>query len=66
MNKTLIDIFSTKENVKPKLATRISARSLEKFVNKFKDIDNLHAITESSKELQVRVPTIHVIVYDFV
>ncbi|XP_050462923.1 sec1 family domain-containing protein 2-like isoform X2 [Cataglyphis hispanica] len=53
MNKILIDIFPTKENVKPKLATRISARSLEKFVNKFKDIDNLRAITESSKELQV-------------
>ncbi|KMQ90853.1 sec1 family domain-containing protein 2 [Lasius niger] len=53
MNKMLIDIFATKENLKSKLATRISARSLEKLVNKFKDIDNLHAITESSKKLQV-------------
>ncbi|KAM0736443.1 Sec1 family domain-containing protein 2 [Formica fusca] len=52
-NKILIDIFSTKENLKPKLATRISARSLEKFVNKLKDTDNLDVITESSKKLQV-------------
>lgn len=55
-NKILIDIFSTKENLKPKLATRISARSLEKFVNKLKDTDNLDVITESSKKLQVCVP----------
>ncbi|XP_070150555.1 sec1 family domain-containing protein 2 [Polyergus mexicanus] len=53
MNKILIDIFSIKENLKPKLATRISARSLAKFVNKFKDTDNLDVITESSKKLQV-------------
>lgn len=52
-NKMLIDILSTKENLKPKLATRITAHSLEKLVNKVKDIDNLHAITESSKKLQV-------------
>ncbi|XP_029665468.1 sec1 family domain-containing protein 2-like [Formica exsecta] len=52
-NKILIDIFSTKENLKPKLATRISARSLEKFVNKLKDTDNLDVTTESSKKLQV-------------
>lgn len=56
MNKMLIDIFSTKENVKPKPATRISAHSLEKLVDKFKNIDNLHTITESSKKLQVCVP----------
>lgn len=55
MNKMLIDILSTKENLKPKLATRISAHSLEKLVNKFKDIDNLYAITKSSKKLQVSV-----------
>lgn len=54
-NKMLIDILSTKENLKPKLATRITAHSLEKLVNKVKDIDNLHAITESSKKLQVCV-----------
>ncbi|XP_029162831.1 sec1 family domain-containing protein 2-like [Nylanderia fulva] len=53
MNKMLNDIFLTKENLKSKLATRISAHSLEKLVNKFKDIDNLDAITESSKKLQV-------------
>lgn len=58
MNKILIDILSTKENLKPKLATRISAHSLEKLVNKVKDIDNLHAITESSKKLQVCVSMI--------
>lgn len=58
MNKMLIDIFATKENLKSKLATRISARSLEKLVNKFKDVDNLHAITESSKKLQVCIPMI--------
>jgi len=58
MNKMLIDILSTKENLKlrenlkPKLATRISAHSLEKLVNKFKDVD-LHIISESSKMLQV-------------
>ncbi|KAL6264647.1 hypothetical protein P5V15_004748 [Pogonomyrmex californicus] len=58
-NKMLIDILSTKENLKlrenlkPKLATRISAHSLEKLVNKFKDIDDLHTISESSKKLQV-------------
>jgi len=58
MNKMLIDILSTKENLKlrenlkPKLATRISAHSLEKLVNKFKDV-NLHTISESSKMLQV-------------
>ncbi|XP_014481667.1 PREDICTED: sec1 family domain-containing protein 2-like [Dinoponera quadriceps] len=58
-NKMLIDILSMKENQKPKenlkskLATRISAHSLEKLVNKFKDIDDLHAISESSKKLQV-------------
>lgn len=52
-NKILIDIFSTKENLKPKLATRISARSLEKFVNKLKDTDNLDVTMESSKKLQV-------------
>lgn len=53
MNKMLNDIFSTKENLKSKLTTRISAHSLEKLVNKFKDTDNLDAITESSKKLQV-------------
>lgn len=59
MNKMLIDILSTKENLKlrekltPKLTTRISAHSLKKLVNKFKDIDDLHAISESSKKLQV-------------
>jgi len=58
INKMLIDILSTKENVKPKLATRITAHSLEKLVNKVKDIDNLHVITESSKKLQVCVSMI--------
>ncbi|XP_067212909.1 sec1 family domain-containing protein 2-like isoform X2 [Linepithema humile] len=59
INKMLIDILSTKENVKlkenlkAKLTTRISAHSLEKLVNKFKDIDDLHIISESSKKLQV-------------
>ncbi|EGI65174.1 PREDICTED: sec1 family domain-containing protein 2-like isoform X1 [Acromyrmex echinatior] len=59
MNKILIDILSSKENLKlrenlkPKLATRISAHSLEKLVNKFKDVDDLHIISESSKKLQV-------------
>lgn len=53
MNKMLNDIFSTKENLKSKLTTRISAHSLEKLVNKFKDTDNLDAITESSKKLQM-------------
>jgi len=58
-NKILIDILSTKENLKlkenlkAKLTTRISAHSLEKLVNKFKDIDDLHTISESSKKLQV-------------
>ncbi|XP_012538529.1 sec1 family domain-containing protein 2 isoform X1 [Monomorium pharaonis] len=57
-NKILIDILSKenlklRENLKPKVATRISAHSLEKLVNKFKDIDDLRAISESSKELQV-------------
>ncbi|XP_011867003.1 PREDICTED: sec1 family domain-containing protein 2-like isoform X2 [Vollenhovia emeryi] len=58
MNTMLTDILSTKENfklrekLKPKLATRISAHSLKKLVNKFKDVD-LHAISESSKRLQV-------------
>ncbi|XP_071560548.1 sec1 family domain-containing protein 2 [Temnothorax nylanderi] len=58
-NKMLIDILPTKENLKlseklkPKPATRISAHSLKKLVNKFKDIDDLHTISESSKKLQV-------------
>lgn len=58
-NKMLIDILSTKEDLKlreklkPKLTTRISAHSLKKLVNKFKDVDDLHVISESSKELQV-------------
>ncbi|XP_011704064.1 PREDICTED: sec1 family domain-containing protein 2-like isoform X2 [Wasmannia auropunctata] len=58
MNKMLIDILSAKENLKlrenfkPKLTTRISAHSLEKLVNKFKDIDDLQAISDSSKKLQ--------------
>lgn len=62
MNKMLIDILSTEENLKlreklkPKLATRISAHSLKKLVNKFKDIDDLHIISESSKKLQVSIP----------
>lgn len=57
-NKMLIDILSTKEDLKlreklkPKLATRISAHSLKKLINKFKDVD-LQVISESSKELQV-------------
>jgi len=59
VNKMLIDMLSTKENsrlkesLKPKLATRISAHSLEKFVHKFKDIDDPRAILELSKKLQV-------------
>ena len=62
MNKILVDILSSKENLKlrenlkSKLATRISAHSLEKLVNKFKDVDDLHIISESSKKLQVCVP----------
>lgn len=61
MNKMLIDILSTGENLKlreklkPKLTTRISAHSLKKLVNKFKDIDDLYIISESSKKLQVRI-----------
>lgn len=61
MNKMLIDILSTEENLKlreklkPKLVTRISAHSLKKLVNKFKDIDDLQAISESSKKLQVSI-----------
>lgn len=64
-NKMLIDILSTKENLKlrenlkPKLATRISAHSLEKLIHKFKDIDDLHTISESSKKLQVCIPMKH-------
>ncbi|XP_018045740.1 PREDICTED: sec1 family domain-containing protein 2-like [Atta colombica] len=59
MNKILVDILSSKENLKlrenlkPKLAMRISAHSLEKLVNKFKDVDDLHIISESSKKFQV-------------
>ncbi|KYM99632.1 Sec1 family domain-containing protein 2, partial [Cyphomyrmex costatus] len=59
MNKLLVDILSTKENLKlkenlkPKLGTRISAHSLEKLINKFQDIADLHTISESSKKLQV-------------
>lgn len=62
INKMLIDILSTKENsklkenLKTKLTTRISAHSLEKLVNKFKDIDDLHIVSKSSKKLQVCAP----------
>ncbi|XP_011167394.2 sec1 family domain-containing protein 2 isoform X1 [Solenopsis invicta] len=58
-NKILVDILSSKESLKlreslkTKLTTRISAHSLEKLVNKFKDIDDLHSISESSKKLQM-------------
>ncbi|XP_032674219.1 sec1 family domain-containing protein 2-like [Odontomachus brunneus] len=58
-NKMLIDILSMKENPKPKenlkskLTMRISAHSLEKLVNRFKDIGDLCAISEPSKKLQV-------------
>ncbi|XP_070511572.1 sec1 family domain-containing protein 2 isoform X2 [Cardiocondyla obscurior] len=58
-NEMLVDILSTKENLKlreklkPKLTTRISAHSLKKLVNKFKDIDDLRVISASSKKLQV-------------
>jgi len=61
VNKMLIDMLSTKENsrlkenLKPKLATRISAHSLEKCVHKFKDIDDPRAILKLSKKLQVRL-----------
>ena len=62
INKMLIDIlsakesFKLKENLKAKLTTRISAHSLEKLVNKFKDIDDLRTILEPSKKLQVCAP----------
>lgn len=52
-NKMLIDILSMEENLKPKPTVRISVHSLEKVVNKFKDVDDLHIISESSKKLQV-------------
>lgn len=64
-NKMLVDILPMKENLKPKenlklkLTTRISAHSLEKLVNRFKDIGDLRAILEPSKKLQVRVPIIY-------
>ncbi|RLU18374.1 hypothetical protein DMN91_008731 [Ooceraea biroi] len=59
INKMLIDMLTMKANsrlketLKPKLATRISAHSLEKFMHKFKDVDDLRAILEPSKKLQV-------------
>lgn len=60
-NKMLVDILEEnlklKENPKPKLTMRISAHSLEKLVNKFKDINEFYAISESrSEQFQVRAP----------
>ncbi|XP_025158914.1 sec1 family domain-containing protein 2 isoform X2 [Harpegnathos saltator] len=58
-NKMLVDILLTnenpklKENLRSKLATRISVHSLEKLVNRFKDIGDLRAISELNKKLQV-------------
>lgn len=61
VNKMLVDMLATKEssrlkeNLKSRLATRISAHSLQKFVHQFKGVDDLRAILEPSKKLQVRV-----------
>ncbi|XP_020296109.1 sec1 family domain-containing protein 2-like isoform X2 [Pseudomyrmex gracilis] len=59
LNDMLVDILSTKEksklkdSLKLKPATRISAHSLEKLVNKFKEVHDLHTILESSNKLQI-------------
>lgn len=53
LHKLLSDMSLAKESPKPRIATRISAHSLEKLVHKFRNVDDLRDLMNSSKKLQV-------------
>lgn len=54
-NKMLAELSTVNESpVKTKLATRVSAHSLEKLIHKFRNSENIESLTRSSKTLQVK------------
>ncbi|XP_046740275.1 sec1 family domain-containing protein 2-like [Diprion similis] len=52
LHKLLSDILLSKESPKTRIATRITAHSLEKLVHKLRNVDDLSLILDSSKKLQ--------------
>lgn len=62
LNKMLIDMATNIESPKPsKIATRITAHSLEKGVQKFKDSESIESLCKNNKNLQVLLLNIYLI-----
>jgi hypothetical protein len=54
LNKMLIDMSTSKESPKTnKILSRISAHSLEKGIQKFRDTESIESLCNNSKNLQV-------------
>lgn len=54
LNKMLINMSANVESPKPnKISTRISAHSLEKGIQKFRDSESIESLCKNSKNLQV-------------
>lgn len=54
LNKMLVDMSTSKESPKTsKISTRISAHSLEKGIQKFRDAESIDTLCKNSKNLQV-------------
>lgn len=64
-NKMLNDMSTVHESpIKTKLATRVSAHSLEKLVHKFRNSENIENLTRSSKTLQIIIAAIQALKSD--
>ena len=53
-NKMLVEISTSESPARSKLATRVSAHSLEKLIHKIRDSESIESLARSSKTLQVR------------